>query len=295
MPEVERFLKLARRGQGARPVHDGGLGRQARLEPIGGHGGHAPIFGVIATPNGIDNNPLAGPTAGLGKPREQRRRADALVVIAHEHNVGGLGPLDHHPSQAVLEFPRDGLAGLVVHPDHLLRVLLLGPADVAFLHGGRAGHVGQDGPVVDAKAVEHGADADAVGVIAHHTGDGNPRTQCRQHHRHAAGAAKAFLATVGAKEHHRRLLADALGIAPDIPVEHEVAQDQNIGFAKPRDEVGQFRSRVAHVAPPALRPPCAPPWPKPPCMPPPREAGAAKSHGARSVPVRPTRACSSHS
>ena len=53
-----------------------------------------------------------------------------------------------------------------------------------------------------------------------------------QHGGDAAGAAEAFLALVGVQQNDRRFLADALGVAPDVAVEHQIADDQHARLAE---------------------------------------------------------------
>src|SRR5262245_2769338 len=112
---------------------------------------------------------------------------------------------------------------------------MLGPADVAFLDRGRAVNVGEHGVVVDAEIGEDLPDAAAVVVVADDTGDGDPGPERAQHGGDAAGAAEAFFALIGAQQDYRRLLADALGVAPYVAVEHEIADDQHARLSQALD------------------------------------------------------------
>ena len=134
---------------------------------------------------------------------------------------------------------RQRLAFLVIDADHLLRMAVLGPADVAFLD--RAGPVGvdQDRLVVDAVIEQHLADAAAVGVGADDAGQGRLGAEGAEHGGDAAGAAEPLLAPVGVQQDDRRFLADALGVAPDVAVEHQVADDQHARLAQLLHQVDQ--------------------------------------------------------
>ena len=64
-----------------------------------------------------------------------------------------------------------GAAIFVIDADHLLRMAVLGPADVSLLDGADAGDVGDDRFMIDAVIGQHLADAAAVVVIADDAGE----------------------------------------------------------------------------------------------------------------------------
>src|SRR5207245_3140713 len=101
------------------------------------------VFPVILPPNGIGHDAHADGPAAIDQARQQRRRAHALVVITDEHNVAlAKLRLDDVPELGdAIVFKRAAL--LVIHADHLLRMTVLGAADIALLD--RAGPiVGRD-------------------------------------------------------------------------------------------------------------------------------------------------------
>ncbi len=67
------------------------------------------------------------------------------------------------------------------------------------------------------------------------------RAQGPEHRGHAAGAAKPLLAAIRPQQNDRGLLADALGIAPDITIQHEVAYHQHARPAQTLHQIEQFR------------------------------------------------------
>ena len=116
---------------------------------------------------------------------------------------------------------------------------LLRPADVALLDRAGPVRVGQDGLVVDALIEQHAADAGAVGVGANDAGQARHGAQSAQQRGYAAGAAEPLLAAVGVQQDDRRFLADALGVAPDVAVEHQVADDQHARLAEVLHQLDQ--------------------------------------------------------
>ena len=70
-----------------------------------------------------------------------------------------------------------------------------------------------------------------------------------QHGGDAAGAAEPFLAPVGVQQDDRRFLADALGVAPDVAVEHQVADHQHARLAQTLHQIDQVGSDIDGHAP----------------------------------------------
>src|SRR6516162_11200074 len=103
---------------------------------------------------------------------------------------------------------------------------VLGAADVALLDRARPGRIAQHTLGFDAQVSKHLPNASAVGVRADDARQRDTRSQRAQHHSYAAGAAEAFLPFLRAQENHRRFLTDALGVAPNITIEHEIADDE---------------------------------------------------------------------
>src|SRR5262249_40941444 len=133
----------------------------------------------------------------------------------------------------------------------------LGAADVALLDRAWTGRVGEDALRIDAEFREHFADAAAILVGPDDAGEHDAGAEGAEQGGHARSAAEALLAAVGLEEQHRRLLTDAGGVAPDVAVEHDVADDQH---ARLPEVLHQFDQIAGHGGPPCpLNPSPLPP------------------------------------
>jgi hypothetical protein len=90
--------------------------------------------------------------------------------------------------------------------------------------------------VVDIELGKQLPDARAISIRANHTRQRYPSPQRSEHRRHAACSAQAFFAAIGPQEDDRRLLADPLRVAPDVAIEHHIANDEHIRLAKSLDK-----------------------------------------------------------
>ena len=134
----------------------------------------------------------------------------------------------------------DRVAGLVVDPDHLLRVPVLGPADVPLLERRR--------PVVERRSPSgRRSPASASSRRTRSASASLPTPPIR---RTSAPRARSIVATLAAppsrcsrwsarSKRHRRFLADPLGVAPDVAVEDQVADDEDAGVPQRRDASDQ--------------------------------------------------------
>src|SRR5439155_8800290 len=113
--------------------------------------------------------------------------------------------------------------------------------------------VGYDGFVIDGEIGEQLAHAAAVVVVADDAGEHDPGAQSAEHGGDAASAAKPFLAPFRSEQDDRRLLADALGVTPDVAVEHYVADHQYARLPQPLHEIDQI---LGHRSPSVV-------WPAP--------------------------------
>jgi hypothetical protein len=91
--------------------------------------------------------------------------------------------------------------------------------------------------MVDAQVGEHLPNAATVGIRADHAGQRHAPTERAQHRRHATRSAEPFLALLRAQQDDRRFLADAFGVAPDVPIQHEIADNQYARLAKVLHEI----------------------------------------------------------
>ncbi len=185
--------------------------------------------------------------------RQQSRGTHALVVIAHQHHVGALQLASHRGGQLRLQRGGQRTAHLVIDADHLLRMACLRSPDVAFLDRRRPLGIHQHRLGVDAQVEQHLPDADSVGVGADDAGQGDAGSEGPQQGGHAAGAAQALLASFGVQQDDGSLLADALGIAPDIAVQHQVADHEHARLAEARHQIEQVNVGHGGVSSAVLR------------------------------------------
>src|SRR5439155_9337561 len=120
------------------------------------------------------------------------RRANPLVVIAYQHNIGFFQMALDDSDDLVLNRVADGTAIFVIDPDHLLRMAMLGSTDVAFLDGAGAGDISDDGFMIDAEVGEHLANAAAVVIVADDAREHDPGAEGTEHGGDAGGAAEPF-------------------------------------------------------------------------------------------------------
>ena len=81
--------------------------------------------------------------------------------------------------------------------------------------------------MIDGEIGEHLANAARVVIVADDAGEHDLGAQGTQHGGNTGGSAEAFFAALGAQQNHGRFLADAFGVAPDVAVEHGVADDED--------------------------------------------------------------------
>ena len=99
-------------------------------------------------------------------------------------------------------------------------------AEHTFLDGGLPLGIGEDALGVDPQALSnsHGL---TFGIVADRGGQARLGFQSREHGDHVAGPAEPVFPFFNPNHRDRRLGADPLHVAPDVPVEHHVAQDQD--------------------------------------------------------------------
>ena len=105
-----------------------------------------------------------------------------------------------------------------------------------------------DEAVVDPLVGQQLADEARLGVAADAADQPDLGPEGAQHRGDARRAAEPVLAVVGPQERDRRFLADPLGVAPDVAVEDQVADDQDAGVAERLDASDQV-VRHARVLP----------------------------------------------
>ncbi len=218
--------------------------RQPRFEPVGRHAVDPGVPGVVRPPDRVGHDRNALLAAGGDQGPEELRGADPLVVVRDQDEVGPGHRVGQAPDQLGLDGERQRVAGLVVDPDHLLRVAVLRPADVPLLERGRPVVEGDHVGMVDRQVVEDLPDMPRLGVAADPADQADLRPEGREHRRHARRPAEAVLAGVGPEQGDGRLLADPLGVAPDVAVQDQVADDQQPGTAQRFDATDQIKGHA---------------------------------------------------
>jgi hypothetical protein len=94
--------------------------------------------------------------------------------------------------------------------------------------------------VINAEVAEHLARALAIVIGADDASEHDPGTEGTEESGDAAGTAEAFLTAVGLEQQDGRFLADAGGVAPDIAVKHDIADDEDARLSQVLNQLDQF-------------------------------------------------------
>ena len=136
---------------------------------------------------------------------------------------------------------------LLIDPEHLLRVPVLRAADKTLLPRGRAPALGHNQVFPQSPRPQQLAHALGSGVRPHHTGEYYLGFQAGEHSSYAGRVTEPVFVPVDPEYRHRRLLADPLGEAKGVAVQHDVADDQDSRATKLVQMVGQI---IRHVVNP---------------------------------------------
>jgi hypothetical protein len=193
----------------------------------------ARVTAIVGVLHRIGQHGHAGRAGQLDQPRDHRPLADALVVVADEHQIDLVDRAGDARKDLVRRGRCDCVIGLAVHAHHLVGIALLGATQEPFLE--RGGPVGdrQHEAVVDVQVIEELADEAALVVFAHGGGQDRLGSQGGEHRGHAPGAPQPVLAATGAEDGDGGFRADAFHIAPHVAVQHHVAHQQHAGAEVP--------------------------------------------------------------
>ncbi len=122
---------------------------------------------------------------------------------------------------------------------------VLGPADVPLLEGCGAVVQRNDEAVVDPGLIKHVANLFGLQINTDATDQPDLGPECPEHRRHAGRATEPVLTAVSPQERYGGLLADPLGVPPDVTVEDQVANDEDAGMPERLDAADQV---VGHAA-----------------------------------------------
>src|SRR5262245_53249850 len=100
---------------------------------------------------------------------------------------------------------------------------VLRAADIAFLDSAGPAGIDDDTFVFNSEVAEELTNAFSGVVVSDDADKADASAQGAKHRRHAAGAAQSLLPLISMEKDDGCFLADALGVAPDIAVEHQVA------------------------------------------------------------------------
>jgi hypothetical protein len=101
--------------------------------------------------------------------------------------------------------------------------------------------------LVDSGGVQEAADQGRLVIASQGTDQGDLGTKGAEHCGHAGRAAESVLAMVGPEQGDGGFLADPFGVAPDVAVEDQVADDQNprlSEFLNAADQIVSHRAAV---------------------------------------------------
>jgi hypothetical protein len=141
--------------------------------------------------------------------------------------------------------------GLVIHAQHLLRVFLLGSSDESLFHRCPACLIYLDNRRINAGRIQERLATSASFIVPQHASERNISFQDTKDTCDASGATKALLDPVHAKDRNWRFRADAVSVAPDVPIKHQVADDKNARAAEVLDKTDQgfFHGRSSGANP----------------------------------------------
>ena len=173
------------------------------------------------------------------------RRADrGLDHVAREHALGVIREDQHIDAvEAVGDDIDDASAGDVVHRALGLPVgpqQLLAARHIARLDGGPPPALDQQVGLDRALLADHGDQVPADLVVAHRGDETNLGPQRDQVARHIARPAQHGLVGADADHRHRRLGRDALDLAVDEAVEHQIADHHDVGAGQGLDGGGEI-------------------------------------------------------
>ena len=216
-------------------------GGELSFQPVRGHAMHAAIAGIVGRSDRVCEHLHAGGGRHIDDRAQQAGRAHALAVIRNQD--------DFRPRQGLWKLgvqPGDGggrnrVARLVIHPDHLLGVPILRPADIALLERGRPIVQRQDQPVVDPLLRQASATSVAPRRPDRLLLPSEPAPPARAASSPRWPPRPADARAGRPQERNRRFLADPFGETPDVPVQHQVADDHDPRAAQPLQPPYQIR------------------------------------------------------
>ena len=210
-----------------------------RLLMVGGDEGHGRVAGEILDLGVDENGDALLPGKGQDLVHELLRH-DPLVVVRDDDP--GVGVFFQKADDPDADLVRDGLLLFLIDPHDLL---VLGVD--ARLDRRRPGRVHED----TAPFADVALDPDSLLVVPHDADDERDRPQLGQVAADVPGPAEARGALPDLDHGHGRFGRDAGDVAPDVFVEHQVAEDEDAAVLELPDEPlhpGEVECRLGHGA-----------------------------------------------
>ena len=220
----------------------GNAGRGFELLAVGRDEIETEVAGVIGA-LGIGQDGLALLLGGATRRGQQLAREDALAVVAAD-DAGDMGGAGRYAfDELLLQLVADALPVLAVDAEDLL-----GVGHDAELRRGGAMRVLEDVLRVHADVGKELAQAGALVVAAADADEPDLAAEGHEVLGHVGGATQSVVVRLPFNDLHRRLGRDAVDVPPDVLVEHQVADDEDLGSSAPVEGVAQGGVRSLHDA-----------------------------------------------
>ena len=239
----ERALRVEPLLQSPAHAHQAGLVRDALahdvtgLELVGRQDAHA-LVGFDVALLGVDADLQPACTRGRDRHVEHGARDDALAVVADDEAVAARQLALEHAQQPGERLAGDLGARLPVGAHHLLRV-----GDDARLHRRRPQRIAHDGARVHAARGERIEQLLRATILADEPHQHRLGAECGEVRSHVPGAAERAGFPLHLDHRHGRLGRDALAAAPQVVVEHQVAEHEQPAAGELVDDALQVIER----------------------------------------------------
>ena len=211
----------------------------AGFQAVGGDGGRSHVRPAIARTRRIDDHRHA---AFLGAGDDFLRHlagANAFGVIGNQHRLIIVEARKHGTQHVFRQVAGNRRADFAIDAEHLMRMPMLCPAEIALFHRGRAVGIADDAGAIDALAFEFQPDQSAFEVCPDDAGHRHVRIESAEQIGDVRRPAEPDFLPVFAEQNHGGFLADAFGIAPHVAVEDQIPDHQNPGPAQVLNNVNQ--------------------------------------------------------
>ena len=214
--------------------------RPAGFQAVRRHGGRSHVSPAIARSRRIDNHRHAAFLRAGDHLLRHLARANAFGIIGDQDGLIIVQAGEHGTQHVVGQVAGNRRADFAIDPQHLMRMPMLRPAEVALLQRGRPVRIADHARAIDALAFEFQPHQSAFEIRADHAGHRHLRIQSAKQVGDVRRPAEPDFLPVFAEQNHRGFLADAFGIAPHVAVEDQIPDHQNPGPAQVLNNVNQM-------------------------------------------------------